>query len=181
MKFIHMTDTHLVEPGQLLYAVDPIERLSAAVHSVCREHPDAAFVAITGDLVHTGQEMQYRALKSVLEPLPMPVHLVPGNHDERTAMRRAFTNLTATEEGYVQYAVDIESVSHVCPAPIIKWISISAFQPESPLPAAMSRRHMQLLPPTHDRHWCTFINISTKAPDFVSEISKPPLPHHCSI
>ena len=26
-KFIHLTDTHLVQPGQLLYGMDPLERL----------------------------------------------------------------------------------------------------------------------------------------------------------
>ena len=108
MKFIHMTDLHLVAPGQVLYGVDPTERLAAAVRSVCKEHPDAACVAITGDLVQSGQEAQYRALKSALEPLPMPVHLVPGNHDERTALLGVFPDLAADEHGYIQYAVDLE-------------------------------------------------------------------------
>lgn len=107
MKFIHMTDTHLVDAGQQLYAVNPTERLAAAVQSVCQEHPDAQFVAITGDLVQSGQEAQYRALREVLSPLPMPVYLVPGNHDQRFAMRRVFQDLASDEHGYVQYSVDV--------------------------------------------------------------------------
>ena len=107
MKFIHMTDTHLVDPGQQLYAVDPAKRLAAAVRSICHEHPDAQFVAITGDLVQSGQETQYRALRETLSPLPMPVYLVPGNHDERLAMRRVFPDLAGDRHGYVQYSVDV--------------------------------------------------------------------------
>ena len=44
LKFIHITDTHLVPPGQTLCALDPAQRLRATVNSINRLHGDARFV-----------------------------------------------------------------------------------------------------------------------------------------
>lgn len=49
MKFIHLTDTHVIGKG-LLYGQDPAARLRAAVTSINTEHSDAAFVVLTGDM-----------------------------------------------------------------------------------------------------------------------------------
>ena len=40
MKFIHLTDTHVIGDG-LLYGQDPAARLRAAVASINAEHSDA--------------------------------------------------------------------------------------------------------------------------------------------
>ncbi|MEM8803578.1 MAG: metallophosphoesterase, partial [Pseudomonadota bacterium] len=53
MKFIHLTDTHVVGSG-LLYGQDPAERLAEAVTSINAEHSDAEFVIVTGDMTHWG-------------------------------------------------------------------------------------------------------------------------------
>ena len=41
-KFIHITDTHFVPPGNLLYGLNPIDRLALCVGDVNKHHPDAA-------------------------------------------------------------------------------------------------------------------------------------------
>ena len=48
--------------------------------------PDA--VVATGDLVDFGSEEEYRFLHGLLAALPMPVYLLPGNHDSRAMLRR---------------------------------------------------------------------------------------------
>lgn len=106
MKFIHLTDTHQVRRGTELYGLDPRARLDAAVASIAAEHPDAAFVAVTGDLAHWGEPDAYVALREGLAPLPMPVHLLIGNHDDRGAFRAAFPQTPVDAEGFVQYAFD---------------------------------------------------------------------------
>jgi 3',5'-cyclic AMP phosphodiesterase CpdA len=45
-------------------------------------------VVITGDLVDSGAEAQYRHLRELLAPLRCPYHLMPGNHDDRDTLRR---------------------------------------------------------------------------------------------
>jgi 3',5'-cyclic AMP phosphodiesterase CpdA len=44
----------------------------------------------------------------LLAPLPMPYYLIPGNHDERGAMRAAFSDhaYLRQSEVFVQYAID---------------------------------------------------------------------------
>jgi 3',5'-cyclic AMP phosphodiesterase CpdA len=71
-----------------------------------KQRPDVLLV--TGDLVDFGKPEEYATLKALLAPLPMPYYLIPGNHDERGALRDAFP-----EHGYlrqwapfVQYAID---------------------------------------------------------------------------
>ena len=71
-KFIHITDTHFVPPGNLLYGLNPIDRLALCVGDVNKHHPDAAFAILTGDLAHKGQPEAYDALKRELDKLVMP-------------------------------------------------------------------------------------------------------------
>ncbi|MDB4170329.1 hypothetical protein N9747_10080 [Planktomarina sp.] len=58
MKFIHLTDTHVIGDG-LLYGQDPAARLGAAVASINAEHGDAGFVVLTGDMTHWGDAAAY--------------------------------------------------------------------------------------------------------------------------
>lgn len=90
MKFIHLTDLHLVAPGGLLWGLDPLARLHAAIDDIARLHRDAAFCVITGDLTERGDVAAYEALKHALEQLPMPVHLLLGNHDDRISFATVF-------------------------------------------------------------------------------------------
>lgn len=114
LKFIHLTDTHLVHPGHALYGTDPMGRLEQAVASVQAEHGDAAFVIVTGDLTHWGELEAYAALREVLSPLPMRVHLLLGNHDHRRRFLQVFAADTQVDgNGFVQYAFDAGGLRHV--------------------------------------------------------------------
>lgn len=106
-KFIHLTDTHLIEPGALLYGQDPCARLQAAVRSINAEHADAQFCLITGDLAHWGQAEAYAALQGVLAALTVPVHLMLGNHDDRLRFQAQFPAVPRDEAGFVQYALPL--------------------------------------------------------------------------
>ena len=54
-KFIHITDTHLANPGLKLYGLDPRARLDAAIADINKHQSDAAFAVVTGDLTHWGE------------------------------------------------------------------------------------------------------------------------------
>ncbi len=113
LKFIHLTDPHLLAPGCALHGTDPAWRLARAVASINAEHSNAAFVVITGDLADRGEPAAYAALAERLAPLRMPVYVAVGNHDERSAFSAAFPGTPVTPEGFVQYAFDAGGLHHI--------------------------------------------------------------------
>ena len=106
MKLIHITDTHLVKPGERLYGLDPQARLEACVADINRHHADADLCVITGDLTHWGEPEAYALLRDCLAPLAVPLHLVIGNHDDRDAFLDAFPETPTDDDGFVQSARD---------------------------------------------------------------------------
>jgi 3',5'-cyclic AMP phosphodiesterase CpdA len=102
MKFIHISDTHFVPPGQTLHGLDPRERFDACVADINLHHQDAELCVITGDLAQSGRPEAYGALSQSLAALRIPVHLMRGNHDGRGPLLAAFPNLPTDPDGYVQ-------------------------------------------------------------------------------
>jgi len=109
MIIAHITDTHIKAPGQFAYrVVDTATYLRACVAEIARLAVPPDVVVATGDLVDRGHPDEYAHLRMLLAPLPMPVYVIPGNHDERTALRSAFAAdgyLPAGE--FLQYTVDV--------------------------------------------------------------------------
>lgn len=110
---VQFSDTHIAPRGTLAYdLVDTAAHLANAVAAVNRlSHPPLA-VLVTGDLANHGDEEAYRHLRELLYPLPCPVYLMPGNHDDRAALRRAFpehaylqSNNTTDADEFVQYEI----------------------------------------------------------------------------
>jgi len=90
-----LTDCHVVEPGDVVAdRIDTASRLAAAVDRVLALDPLPDLVLLTGDLVNHGLPAQYDHLEQLLAPLaPLPLVIVPGNHDDRTELRRRFAGL----------------------------------------------------------------------------------------
>lgn len=104
MKFIHLTDTHIVGEG-LLYGADPAARLEQAVASINAEHGDAAFVVLTGDITHWGDTDAYDQFAAKIGKLNMPVHLLVGNHDDTNAFATKFPHTPRDANGFVQAVI----------------------------------------------------------------------------
>lgn len=102
MKFIHLTDLHLVAPGQKLWGLDPAERLDACLDDIARHHPDAAFCAISGDLADRGEVAAYAWLKDRLAAFPVETQLMLGNHDDRENFKAVFDAHPLDHGGFVQ-------------------------------------------------------------------------------
>jgi len=84
LKFVVLSDLHLGPPGVAVNGLDPAARLAAAVATINRDHADAAFVLVAGDLADRGEAAAYHLLRDLLSPLVMPFHLTLGNHDDRS-------------------------------------------------------------------------------------------------
>ncbi len=105
MKFIHITDIHLVSPGARLHRLDPAERFARCIDDVKRNHGDAECCVITGDLADRGEESAYQFLSDQITRSGMNCHLILGNHDQRQRFLRSFADSKIDEHGFVQYTV----------------------------------------------------------------------------
>jgi 3',5'-cyclic AMP phosphodiesterase CpdA len=109
MLLCQISDLHVKEPGALCYGVvDSAAALRACVDHIVRLRHRPDVVVATGDLTDFGRPDEYLHLRALLAPLPMPVYLMPGNHDDRDALRAAFPDhayLRATSP-HIQYAFD---------------------------------------------------------------------------
>ena len=86
-----LTDLHIKAGGKLSYRmVDTAGALHLAIDTLLAAPQLPDIVVVTGDLVDFGDEHEYRFLRDILQRLPMPVKLLPGNHDHRTSLRAVF-------------------------------------------------------------------------------------------
>ena len=88
-----LTDTHIRPPGRLAYGlVDTAGHLEAAIALLANPPAPIDAVIVTGDLVDFGTDEEYAHFRQLVAPLSLPIHPIPGNHDERAAFRRAFAD-----------------------------------------------------------------------------------------
>jgi 3',5'-cyclic AMP phosphodiesterase CpdA len=91
MLIAQLSDPH-VRPEGMLYqgVVDSNAMFAAAIAQVNGLDPKPDLVLLTGDLVDKGTKQEYLALKGLLAALDIPALVIPGNHDDRDALRAAF-------------------------------------------------------------------------------------------
>ena len=87
MRIAHLSDLHLAR-GPL--AAQPAAALADALARLLAIEPRPDCVVITGDLADTGHPDEYAALRAILRKCPVPVHLLPGNHDDPAALIARF-------------------------------------------------------------------------------------------
>lgn len=116
MRLAQISDLHIVTPGQLLLGrIDTAAFLARCVARLATLVPRPDAVLVTGDLVDQGTTEEYEALRALLAPLPMPVYLMLGNHDDRAAFRAVFGAAPYLEPAapteFVQYAFSLGEVT----------------------------------------------------------------------
>jgi 3',5'-cyclic AMP phosphodiesterase CpdA len=84
--------------------VGGLEDAVAAVGAVLGAAPDA--VIVSGDVASNAADDEYAQARSVLDRLSAPVYVVPGNHDDRDALRRHFPSPPGDVET-VSFAVSV--------------------------------------------------------------------------
>lgn len=106
LKFVVMSDLHVMPHGELSVTLDTGARLEQAVDAVIARYGDADFCILAGDLADLGQPAAYERLKTILARLPIPVHITLGNHDDRVAFLSVFGDGFIAETGKVDKVVD---------------------------------------------------------------------------
>ena len=103
MILAQLTDPHItIGPGDAGSA----EALAAAVEAVKALDPLPGALLLTGDVTENATEAEYERAAGLLAPLPMPVHLLVGNHDDPDGMRAHLGAPGAPGEP-LQYATQI--------------------------------------------------------------------------
>lgn len=88
MLVAQITDSHVLAAGERFSGrVDTGAGLRAAVHQLNTMRPRPDVVLATGDLVNDGVTAEYEHLAGILGDLTIDLHVVPGNHDDRTLLR----------------------------------------------------------------------------------------------
>ncbi|MEM8569513.1 MAG: phosphodiesterase [Pseudomonadota bacterium] len=106
LKFVVISDLHLVPEGALSRGIDTGERLERAIAHVNALHSDAAFCVFAGDLTDDGDVPSYRRLASMLEDLKPPCWMTLGNHDNRPAFLEVFDETQLSSARRVDLALD---------------------------------------------------------------------------
>ncbi len=110
MIIAQITDLHVRPPGVRAYGgLDTTAMLRRAVAAIAALEPAPDCVIATGDLADCGLAEEYGVLAEALAPLPMPVYVIPGNHDRREVMRTTLGGAypyLKQDPDFLQYVVD---------------------------------------------------------------------------
>jgi Icc protein len=109
MLIAQISDLHVTRPGRLCSnKVDTAGHLRRAVERILSLAPAPDVIIVTGDLVDSGEPEEYGELRRLIEPLAVPTFVIPGNHDNRTELLRAFPEhrYLPRSERFLQYTVE---------------------------------------------------------------------------
>jgi 3',5'-cyclic AMP phosphodiesterase CpdA len=103
-----ISDFHVRPRGQTAYGVDTNAMFAESIDAVLRLRPRPDLVLVSGDLTDCGLAEEYALVADGLAALPMPVFVVPGNHDRRDALVRGLWDRHSfyLPDGFINYAID---------------------------------------------------------------------------
>lgn len=90
LKFIVLSDLHLVPQGELSHSIETMARLERALEMIAARHSDADFLVLNGDLADHGDIGAYERLKSAMEQVRLPAYYTLGNHDNAANFATVF-------------------------------------------------------------------------------------------
>ncbi|PRY26155.1 calcineurin-like phosphoesterase family protein [Aliiruegeria haliotis] len=115
-RILQISDCHVVAPGQRANrVVDTGAALEDTVATINRLLPQIGpvdAVIVTGDLTDNGTPEEYARSRDILSALTLPWLAVPGNHDQREPMRRAFADARwMPEHGPIRWRLDLPDLA----------------------------------------------------------------------
>lgn len=113
-KIVWLTDIHLLPQGEYLNGHDPAQRLDLALEHISKEHDDAAFCVVSGDLTDRGSPQCYQFLHQRFVDAGVSYLPLVGNHDDRDAFRKYLTLPSTVHETFVQYSVRLGDHRLIC-------------------------------------------------------------------
>lgn len=105
LKFVVVSDLHIVPEGTLSHALCTTTRMRECIAFINEHHADAEFVVFAGDLADHGEEAAYVRFKDTLTGLGPRAVLTLGNHDDRETFFKVFPG-TAGPTGQLDHVID---------------------------------------------------------------------------
>lgn len=105
MILAHISDLHVAaaQPARALRRSDTNARVRALIRHLAGYRTKIDLVLISGDLTEAGTVEDFAILRELLDELPMPFVLVPGNHDQRRNLRMTFPDLPFEDPELLNY------------------------------------------------------------------------------
>ncbi len=110
MLILQLTDFHVTRAHTLLAGVDTRAAFSHLMHHVAQLEPQPDLILVSGDVAETGAEEEYAWASAGLRALGIPFLVLPGNHDLRAPLRRAFRDETGEEASHLAFSRSVAGV-----------------------------------------------------------------------
>ena len=111
-RLIQISDPHIVAPPNLvsdrLDTALLLERTVDRIAEVIDKVGPVSALLISGDVTDHGDDASYALFRQIVAPLDLPILAIPGNHDRREPMRRAFADTEVMpDEGRLNWVRDL--------------------------------------------------------------------------
>jgi 3',5'-cyclic AMP phosphodiesterase CpdA len=106
MIIAQISDTHIALDSP--DAGRRIRDFESTIADINALDPAPDVIVHTGDIVHNGRPDEYAKAVAILGKARAPVYVLPGNKDNRTALRAAFSGCGyfAPDSDFIDYAID---------------------------------------------------------------------------
>ena len=103
LKILQLTDTHLyADPGGTLLGLNTQDSFDSVMRYVRARRWPADMTLITGDLVQDASSEGYERMWHQLATLGIPIHWLPGNHDDPAVMQATLERVGAPDPDTVE-------------------------------------------------------------------------------
>jgi 3',5'-cyclic-AMP phosphodiesterase len=121
-----ISDPHLGEPP--ISGVKPKRSLREVIAAIEALPSPVDAIVCTGDVAEHAAPEEYALAAELIGRLGVPFHVLPGNHDERAAMRKAF-GLPGEGDAPIDYAADLGALRLVVVDSTVPGEDHGAFEP----------------------------------------------------
>ncbi|GAC1621805.1 MAG: phosphodiesterase [Vulcanimicrobiaceae bacterium] len=108
MLVAQLTDTHIVPHGETYAGHDSAAYLRDAIAALESLPERPTCVVVTGDLANRGRPSEYARFREIMSELSVPYFVIPGNHDDRDALRAALppASFGSSRDATIRFVVD---------------------------------------------------------------------------
>jgi len=115
-RILQISDLHIMPEGQLfngtIDTAAALRQMLAGLAGLLPVIGPVERLVISGDLTETGCERAYDHLRDIMAEVPLPWCAIPGNHDDREAMRVFAAGADwMPEEGPINWREDLDDVT----------------------------------------------------------------------
>lgn len=106
VRIVQVTDAHLFrEPDGVLAGVPTWPTFRAVLRKIERLHGDFDYLILTGDLAQDEALETYMMLREALGDWVGRCRIIPGNHDDRDNLRKAFPELFPQQDWPLTFSI----------------------------------------------------------------------------